>query len=556
MTKRKALYLLGLPLIVLTLVSCGVQNLFQSTTVVTIVYGSEKEGWLEPLVAEYNTAEHLASDGTRIVIEAEAMGSVESAERIISGDLQPTVWSPASSIYIPVANDEWRAVNGDDLVVGTPNDLVLSPVVIAMWDPMARALGWPEKELGWSDIFELSAADEGWDAYGFPEWGEFKFGHTHPEFSNSGVTSVLAEAYAGAGKTADLTSADLQDPAVQDFMGQVEKSVIHYGRSTGFFALQLFERGPSYLSATVLYENLIVEQETKRLAGESFQLPVVAIYPKEGTFWSNHPYAVVNAPWVSDIEREAALDFEAFLLDRPQQEQAIQLGFRPADPTIQLTSPLDQDHGIDINQPSTILEVPSGEVTSQALELWQEVKKPVDLVIVMDISGSMSGNKIDAAQDSLSQFVDLLSDRDRVQVILFSDQLYEMTPLNYLSDQRQQLQEQISTIQVQGGTRLYDAVSVGYEQLLTNADEDHIKAMVVLTDGQDTDSGMRLDELSDQLASNSSEGGNAPKIFTIAFGDTADSEVLATISDTTGGRQFSSTVDNISDIYAQIATFF
>jgi Ca-activated chloride channel homolog len=62
--------------------------------------------------------------------------------------MKPTVWSPASSLYLPVANERWRQNHSADLVSGTPKDLVLSPVVIAMWKPMAEALGWPNKPIG------------------------------------------------------------------------------------------------------------------------------------------------------------------------------------------------------------------------------------------------------------------------------------------------------------------------------------------------------------------------------------------------------------------------
>jgi Ca-activated chloride channel homolog len=220
-----------------------------------------------------------------IIVEATAMGSIESVRGIIDGTLQPTVWSPASSVYIPVANAEWKNTHADDLVVSTPNDLVLSPVVIAMWRPMAQALGWPDKALGWEDIAQLAISEEGWTAYGHPEWGPFKFGHTHPAYSNSGIVSIIAEAYAGAGKQRGLTESDLQSAELREFMTEVESSVIHYGTSTGFFGNRMFERGPSYLSAAVLYENLIVAQETKRINGQSSQIPVVAIYPKEGCSW-------------------------------------------------------------------------------------------------------------------------------------------------------------------------------------------------------------------------------------------------------------------------------
>ncbi len=81
-------------------------QLLGRTVVVTILYGSEKRAWLEPLVAAYNEAGHETADGDRIEVQITAMGSIESVNAIIAGTIQPTVWSPASSIYVPVANAE------------------------------------------------------------------------------------------------------------------------------------------------------------------------------------------------------------------------------------------------------------------------------------------------------------------------------------------------------------------------------------------------------------------------------------------------------------------
>ena len=547
------------PLIILcTLgIACGLPVAETQTVPVSIIYGSEKREWLEPLVQEYNGQKRETAEGSVIVVEATPMGSIESAREIVEGQLEPTIWSPASSIYIPVANAEWRShEHTDDLVAGKAPDLVLSPVVIAMWQSMAEALGWPEKTLGWADIAEMATSEEGWEAYGYPEWGSFKFGHTHPNYSNSGIVSVIAEAYAGAGKQRGLTLDDLRDPDLKTFMAEVESSIIHYGSSTGFFADHMFERGPSYLSAAVMYENLVVAQESKRLAGQSLQAPVVAIYPKEGTFWSNHPYAILNAPWVTAEQRAAAEDFQAFLLDRPQQQRAIELGFRPADQTIALTSPLDSGHGVDPNQPQTVLEIPSADVIAGVQELWQaEAKKPVDLVMVMDVSGSMQGGKLTAARNSLLQFIDLLDDRDRLQVILFSQDVITLTPLSPLGEKREDVKRRVSGIVDQTDTRLYGAVAQAYEELLASGDPRHIQAMVVLSDGANTVDDMTLDELLQQIGG-SSEAGSAPKIFTIAFGADADRDVLQRIAEVTGGKQYDSDPRTIDEVYAEIATFF
>jgi len=537
--------------------SCGALDTLTLKTVnISIIYGSEKQEWLEPLVLQFNEEKRKTAEGSVILVEATPMGSIESVNGIIEGTLQPTIWSPASSVYIPVANADWRQVHADDLVVGTPNDLVLSPVVIAMWEPMARALGWPNTSLGWGDIASLAVSENGWSDLGYPEWGKFKFGHTHPEYSNSGIVSIIAEAYAGADKQRNLTVQDLNDPKVGAFMADVEKSIIHYGTSTGFFGERMFERGPSYLSAAVLYENLIVAQESKRLSGQSPQLPVVAIYPKEGTFWSNHPYVIVNAPWVTEEQRNAAELFEEFLLDRPQQLKAIELGFRPADPSIPLTAPMDAQHGVDISQPQTVLEVPSADVVAATLDMWKETKKPVDLMIVMDVSGSMRGEKIVTARASLLQFLNLLNDRDRVEVVLFSSEISRLDELAPMSEVRNDLLTRVSGIVEGGDTRLYDAVSFAYDELLEQGDEDHIRSIVVLSDGQDTHSQLTLPQLLEEINRYSDEGGSSVKLFTIGFGANAVKDVLHSIADPTGGKQYDATPENINKIYQEIATFF
>jgi Ca-activated chloride channel family protein len=526
------------------------------TVTVSIVYGSEKQAWLEPLVEQYNNSKRKTADGAIIVVAATPMGSIESINAILTGQLQPTVWSPASSVYIPVANAEWRKQHATDLIEGTPKDLVLSPVVIAMWKPMAEALGWANSPIGWADIAALSTSEEGWAKYGYPEWGKFKFGHTHPNHSNSGVVSILAEAYAGAGKQRNLTLEDLNQPKLISFMEEVESSIIHYGSSTGFFAERMFERGPSYLSAAVLYENLVVAQESKRLSGASSQLPVVAIYPSEGTFWTNNPYVVLNTSWVTPEQQAAAQDFEAFLLDKPQQQRAIELGFRPADPSISLAAPLDSAHGVDPGQPKTVLEIPPAEMIANAQQLWRQVKRPVDLVLVIDTSGSMAGDKIASARTSLAQFVQLLDNRDRLQVISFNSEVNELTPLSPLADKREEVVRRVSGLIEQGDTSLYDATLEAINGLKTKGDPNHIRGVVVLSDGQDTASSSTLDQLMAQIGTPGEEGGNAIKLFTIAFGGDADTEVLRQMAESTGGKQYSSDPSNISQVYAEIALFF
>jgi Ca-activated chloride channel family protein len=301
---------------------------------------------------------------------------------------------------------------------------------------------------------------------------------------------------------------------------------------------------------------LVVAQESKRLAGQSNQGPVVAIYPKEGTFWSDHPYIILNAPWVTDDQREAAEDFQAFLLDRPQQLRAIELGFRPSDVSIPLAAPLDADHGVDPAQPQTVLEAPTADVLAAVLDLWRQVKKPVDLIVLIDVSGSMQGEKIAAARASLLEFVEQLDDRDRLEVLVFSDDVLILTPLTELGPKRDDVLRRISGIIEGGNTRLYDATLTALDALQLNGDPDHIRAVVVLSDGMDTQSTSTLDDVLTSIGQVSEEGGTSIKLFTIAFGNDADKNVLRQMAETTGGKLYTGDPKTIRQIYAEIATFF
>jgi len=187
-----------------------------------IAYGSEKRLWLEEQARQFMQTGAKTKTGKPIQVQGRAMGSGEATQDILSGALQPHVFSPASGAYIALLNQRWLSVAGHlKPLCPAGEPVVLSPMVIAIWKPMAEALGWPGHPLGWSDLLKVSADPKGWGAYGHSEWGAFKLGHTHPEFSNSGLLSVLAEAYAGSKKTRGLTAEDLDSKRTQAFLRSV-----------------------------------------------------------------------------------------------------------------------------------------------------------------------------------------------------------------------------------------------------------------------------------------------------------------------------------------------
>jgi Ca-activated chloride channel family protein len=514
-----------------------------------VVYGSEKKTWLEESAKKF-MAEGGRTKGDRpIQIVSKAMGSGEAQAAILDGSLKPHVFSPASGAYVTLLNDAWLAKGNGKPLSPAGEPVVLSPVVIAMWKPMAEALGWPEKAIGWGTLLGIAADPKGWGKFDRPEWGRLKLGHTHPEHSNSGLLAVLAEAYAGSGKTRGLAAADLDDQKTRDFLSAVEGTMVHYGKSTGFFTDKMLERGPKYLSAAVSYENLVVESYSKQAP-----MPLVAVYPEEGTFWSDHPYAILDAPWVGAPEREAAEAFLAYLKAKPQQERALALGFRPADATIAIGAPLDLAHGVDPKQPQTLLEIPDAATLGKLVATWRELKKAADVIFVFDKSGSMEGEPLAAAKQGAKAFFQVLSDKDEVTLVFFDSEVYPPTEPVELGKGRAKLESRIDATIADGGTALYDAVSVAFElgQKRAKAEPGRIHAVVVLTDGRDESSKLAINAL---LAKFSDE--SAPvKVFTIAYGTSADPEILTRIADKAKGSFSTGDTKNIKKVYEDMGSFF
>lgn len=516
-------------------------------------YGSEKEEWIKEMTARFNSEGHRAASGKVIEVEAVPQGSGELIDDLLAGARQAHLTSPASAAFIKLGNAQSRARTGKDLIGETKN-LVLSPVVIAMWRPMAEAMGWGKRPVGWGDVLALARDPKGWASHGHPEWGAFKLGHTHPEYSNSGLISLLAEAYAGAGKVAGLSLADLQRPETASYVAGIESAVVHYGSSTGFFGKRMFEGGPGYLSAAVLYENMVIESY-----GPQYQkpFPVVALYPKEGTFWSDHPVGLVKREWVTPEHEAAAQVYVEYLLARPQQEAALRFGFRPSAVEIPLGPPFDAAHGVDPKEPQTTLEVPPVEVIDGALKLWRANKKRSDITLVFDRSGSMrQEQRMENARAGAQQFVELLDGEDSFSFLAFNAQPVWVVEGAKLDEARPQVLQTLGGTFPDGGTALYDAIAMAYDRKLEEVRRDpgKIAAIVVLTDGADTDSQLDLEGLLQRIRSDNESRG--VRVFTIGYGGSAKQGVLQAIADATQARSYEGTPSNIRTVFREISTFF
>ena len=519
---------------------------------IELVYSPEKEKLLTRAFAEFNDRHEQVGD-RRIVVTGTNISSGKAFDQLRAGTLKPTIWSPSSSMWgrllTQVADVPWVPKDSESFA--------RTPLVIAMWEAQARALGWPKKELGWSDVIAEAGNPKGFARYGHPEWGRFRLGQTNPDFSTSGLSAVVAEYYAATGKTEGLTAKDLNNPAVRAKVRSIQSSIVHYGDTTLFFAEQLAKRGPAYASAVAMEETTLVDYNTREdLRGDGPKL--VGIYPKEGTFFSDNPLIVLEGDWVSKSEQAAADKLVTYLLSKKMQQRVGKAGFRPADPALKLDDTLSAKNGVDPDQPKRRMSLPSPQLIARIRGLWHEDRKPADVAIVLDVSGSMlEENRLVEAQGGLIKFVDFFGRRDRAALISFSDVAQTIIPLGVMNDPaRARMKATVDGLFAEGGTAVYDATLQAVKLLREQGDPQHIQAVVVLTDGLDNKSSASLQQLLDDVGVEEAGAQEPVRVFTIAYGSDASIDEMREIANSTGALAYEGNPDDISAIYTSISSFF
>ncbi len=561
-------------------------------TVVDMAVSSEKIALLTQLADDFNGSDEAQIDSGCVFVRPYSKASGGAAQLIVDGwpdpeinGVQPVIWSPAASGWGNIVNERLGRVAAP---AGTP--FMLTPLVIAMPQPMAEALGWPDTPIGFADIVELANNPEGWASVGHPEWGPFRLGKTNPNFSTSGLNFTIAQYYAATGKSSGLTVEDLQRPEVQQFATDVESAVVHYGDITMTFLNNWFAtdvRGTSltYASAVAVEEKSVIDYNLGNPDGELAigevprepRVPLVAIYPSEGTLYSDNPFIILDAEWVSDDERTAAKLFEEFVQRPENQEKVLAFGFRPNNPTVPLADPVSLANGVDPNQPTAELEVPSPEVLVQVLDAWAEQRKEARVLLVLDVSGSMGelassgGTKLDLAKDAAITALDDFKSTDDVGLWVFTTDLFgtpdpnysELVPVSEIGEQGGALEDAIGGQFPQNGTPLFYVASAAYAEMLADYDPTKINAIVFLTDGVNDDGDIRDDDqqftdLINQLQAGSEGATSRPvRVFTISYGDDADTVTLKAIAQaTTAAHYDASNPATINRVFTAVISNF
>ncbi len=529
--------------ILLPAIACGLFDSAASgeppknAAVVEVMANASLTPWLETAVSDFNAAEIETSEGNQVFVLFNPVEAGQAVTQLADGSEAPPIWIPDNQVWVDVLADQ-----GDSNYAGDCVSLAESPLVIGMWQPVAESLGWPGLPLGWLDIGSLAADPNAWAYYSGGDYGDsLRLSHAHPGLTGSGTSTLLAIVQAAQLKTDAVSTEDIAQPIVQASVGAFESAVTSFNPNTDALGKTMSERGPEFLGAAIMYESTVVQHGN----GE-----IVAIYPLEGTFVATHP-ACLNKTADPEIN-EAANIFRDYLLDEPAQAVALSTGLRPVNSAVPIGPPLDAANGVDPTQPEIIFDAPSVETVYAIQELWQSARKPVNLVMLVDTSGSMDGSKIDNMKEAAAQFVEQMGDEDTISIVEFYTQSDLLVDQAQVGPNRKQIVEIIGNMESGGETTLFDAIGDGSAIVASSISPESSNAMIILTDGQDTSS--ERFEFDDNLIATASA--NDTTVFTVAYGNDADEDLLATLASRGNGNFYQGDVASIATIYEEMSAAF
>ncbi|MGB3614448.1 MAG: VWA domain-containing protein [Elainellaceae cyanobacterium] len=445
----------------------------------------QNERWLVEVAEAFNQRQEKSSSGKVIQVGVRQIASGTAARLLGAGAVQPTGYSPSNDLWVSMIQSQGIKVIpvAERLVTNTAGWVVPGDVYQQL-----ESSG----EVTFDSLLNAIAA------------GQVSVAYPNPYQSSTALNLLYTLYWRAAGHQKDggaLTKAELQTPQVTSVFDQFQSQVL-ITTPTTLELQELFLRDQTKLQAFPLeYQNYLALKQVAGFESTEF-IP----------FGIPHNNPLVGFDWNTPETSAALQKFAAFAQSPDMVELAKNQGF------------VDTDYLKATHPP-----IPDGETLLAAQSSWKLNKdsgRTVYLEMVIDTSGSMEGEPLQAVQSGLRIASQQINQGNQVGLVTFSDQPVRrlaLTPYDLL--QQKKLLAAIDQLQADGGTAMYDGVMVALSDLMEKrvSDPNGRFYLLLLSDG-DVNEGHLFDDVKDIMAYSD------VRFYPIAYGDVNETELQAIAS--------------------------
>lgn len=202
----------------------------------------------------------------------------------------------------------------------------------------------------------------------------------------------------------------------------------------------------------------------------------------------------------------------------------------------------------------------SGNGTDSLPPPVENSRASVDLVTVLDVSGSMSGTKLALLKRAMGFVIQNMGPSDRLSVIAFSSSARRIFPLRRMTDiGRQQALQAVNSLVANGGTNIAEGLKKGAKVFTDRRWKNPVSSIILLSDGQDTytvssrpNVGTDCQSLVPNSIHRNNDTGLHIPVHAFGFGYDHDATLMHSISEISGGTfSFIEAEEVIQDAFAQ-----
>jgi hypothetical protein len=291
----------------------------------------------------------------------------------------PTVWIPDSRYLVELSNAAYKARLGRDVFL-TDGEYRARPTVISLfaWGIYQSRDKVLEQKFGpvtWKSIHDAATAKGGWaELGGDPSWNYFKLVVPNPRKNAGGLAAMIAAAGEYYDRT-NITVDDVNNPQFQKWLGELMSSVTSLSGGSAYtvedFSLFGYSEGDG---GQLLESDLLTNMQGIKTRWAD---PLVIRYPKYVT-WFDFPFSIWMGPETTAAEKNAALQFEQYLLSPEVQKAAVAQGLRPVTNDVSVTDGNTlftqyKDQGVEAVVPRTQRMASPGRDVLLSLLRWYDL---------------------------------------------------------------------------------------------------------------------------------------------------------------------------------------